>query len=83
MTIMYRLALLAGIAAAMFATAIAGHAHADPQCKYLGQNYPVPYVCDQYQPQLPYGTYDNPPISGPNLGTDCSKSWNQQNQGCL
>lgn len=69
---MKRLLATAGIAAASFAFAAlaAAEAQADPNgpgpgmCQFLGQNYPVWYPCDQYQPWLPYGTANNPPLGG-------------------
>lgn len=36
----------------------------DPTCTFLGQNYNVQYPCLQYQPWLPYGTGNNPPLGG-------------------
>jgi hypothetical protein len=48
-----------------FATTGAGRAQADPaMCQFLGTNYNVQYPCDQYQPWLPYGTGNNPPLGG-------------------
>lgn len=70
----------AGIGATL--TFAAAPAHAATSCQYLGQNYPVQYDCTQNQPWLPYGTYDNPPLSGPYAGTDCSLPMNQHNMGC-
>lgn len=65
---------LLGIAALVFAglgfAALGAQpAQADPygapgECQFLGQNYNVWYPCDQYQPWLPYGTANNPPLGG-------------------
>lgn len=53
---------VAGVGAAL---GVAGPAQADPgTCTFLGQNYNVQYQCDQYQPWLPYGTGNNPPLGG-------------------
>lgn len=59
-------------ATAVFVVTPAAQAAPGPgpgMCQYLGTNYPIYYPCDQYQPWLPYGTYDNPPAgSGPITG---------------
>jgi hypothetical protein len=78
---------LLSAAAAVMASVLSGFgvdvavAHAGPQCQFLGKNYNVWYPCDQYQPWLPYGTANNPPLSGPPLG-DCSDPMKQHNQAC-
>uniref|UniRef100_UPI00389B2BBF hypothetical protein n=1 Tax=Mycobacterium sp. HUMS_1102779 TaxID=3383487 RepID=UPI00389B2BBF len=65
-------------------------AHAEPGCQpfggpgccqFLGQNYTVYYPCTQYQPWLPYGTANNPPLGGSVAG-DCSLPINAHNIGC-
>ncbi|OMC01753.1 hypothetical protein A5746_10890 [Mycolicibacterium conceptionense] len=77
------------IVAALGATAAAGAmstapAHAVPgpgpgMCQYLGTNYPVYYECTDYQPWLPYGTADNPPMGG---GLPDCTGVNLHNIGC-
>lgn len=71
-SVVAKVAITAGAAAAA-AAAIAfgsGHAQADPgfggpgECQFLGTNYNIYYPCDQYQPWLPYGTANNPPLGG-------------------
>lgn len=79
-----RMALLAVFAMVAFGAEMIAlpmpTAHAS--CQYLGTNYPVQYDCTQNQPWLPYGTYDNPPNTGPYPGTNCSLPMNQHNMGC-
>ncbi|KMV23322.1 hypothetical protein [Mycobacterium heckeshornense] len=64
--------LLAGAASAGIASATA-YAAPDPgpgpgMCQYIGTHYPIYYPCNEFQPWLPYGTYDNPPAGGGSSG---------------
>jgi hypothetical protein len=68
---MKRLFAVAALAAVGAASALGvGAAQADPgfggpgECQFLGTNYNVYYPCNQYQPWLPYGTANNPPLGG-------------------
>lgn len=71
---MKRLLISAAAAAAVTGAALGFAAQAsaddDPyspgpgKCQFLGTNYNVYYPCDQYQPWLPYGTANNPPLGG-------------------
>lgn len=54
-------ALAAGISTAALG---AGRAQAEPMCQFLGANYDVQYPCTEYQPWLPWGTGNNPPLGG-------------------
>lgn len=64
-----RLLIAAYISGAIFlafwfsALVHASPAHADT-CTFLGQNYNVQYDCTQYQPWLPFGSGNNPPLGG-------------------
>lgn len=63
---MRRLLAAVGIAAAGFGFAAfsVGKANADPTCTFLGQSYNITYDCNQYQPWMPFGTANNPPLGG-------------------
>ena len=82
------------LGAAVFAVMAAGTvigigaatAHADPyggpgQCQYLGTNYNVYYPSAQYQPWLPYGTANNPPLGAMPPGS-CTDPFNAHNMAC-
>jgi hypothetical protein len=85
---MTRLLASIGVAAAGFAAFSAGNANADPgsggtgECQYLGTSYNIYYPCTEYQPWLPYGTANNPPLGGvPQSPQDCS-GVRMHNIGC-
>lgn len=72
------------IGAAAVGAISAAPVHAEPgpgpgMCQYLGTNYPVYYDCTGYQPWLPYGTADNPPLGG---GLPDCTGVNIHNIGC-